>query len=192
MKGVPGSSRDQIVGWLGDSLQGKVTTPPERGRANEAVVSLLAEQLELPADAVAVASGHSSPANVIAINGIDAEAIKTALGCGRRPMASPSVPGPANARGCSPPFAVPKAVWPSLNCPRNGPVTSLSSPSAQTFPESGHRTAGRACPHTRMNVDRGRHEDAVGHARMQMHVVVERRAQASSAGDQRKLCRVAY
>jgi uncharacterized protein (TIGR00251 family) len=80
VKVVPGSSRDQIVGWLGDALKVKVTAPPEKGRANEAVVSLLAERLGLPADAVAVVSGHSSPAKVIFIDGMDNEAIKKALG----------------------------------------------------------------------------------------------------------------
>jgi uncharacterized protein YggU (UPF0235/DUF167 family) len=48
--------------------------------ANEAVVSLLAERLGLPADAVAVVSGHLSPSKVIAINGMDDGAIKKALG----------------------------------------------------------------------------------------------------------------
>jgi len=37
LKVVPGSSRDEIVGWLGDSLKVKVMSPPEKGHANEAV-----------------------------------------------------------------------------------------------------------------------------------------------------------
>jgi uncharacterized protein (TIGR00251 family) len=80
VKVVPGSSRDEIVGWLGDALKIKVTAPPEKGRANEAVVSLLAERLGLPADAVTVANGHSSPSKVIVINGMDDGAIKKTLG----------------------------------------------------------------------------------------------------------------
>jgi uncharacterized protein len=48
---VPGSLRHQIVGWPEDALKTNVTAPPEKGRANEAVVSLLAERLGLPADA---------------------------------------------------------------------------------------------------------------------------------------------
>lgn len=64
VKVVPGSSRDGIVGWLGDALKIKVTAPPEKGRANEAVVSLLCERLGLPADVVTVVSGHSSPSMV--------------------------------------------------------------------------------------------------------------------------------
>jgi hypothetical protein len=37
IKVVPGSSRDEVVGWLGDALKIKVTAPPQKGRANEAV-----------------------------------------------------------------------------------------------------------------------------------------------------------
>ena len=47
VKFVPGSSRDQIVGWLGDSLEIKVMAPPGKGRANEAVVAILADRLGL-------------------------------------------------------------------------------------------------------------------------------------------------
>ncbi|MGI9178416.1 MAG: DUF167 domain-containing protein, partial [Pirellulales bacterium] len=38
VKIVPGSSRNEIVGWLGDALKIKVTAPPEKGKANDAVV----------------------------------------------------------------------------------------------------------------------------------------------------------
>ena len=76
VKVVPGSSRNQIVGWLGDALKIKVTAPPEKGLANEAVIELLAEALDLTTDDIEVLSGHSSPSKVIAVNGIDDEAIR--------------------------------------------------------------------------------------------------------------------
>jgi uncharacterized protein len=80
VKVVPGSSRDQIVGWLGDALKIKVTAPPDKGKANKAVIDLLAETLGIPAADIQIKSGHSSPSKVVTINGMDDEAIKKAFG----------------------------------------------------------------------------------------------------------------
>jgi uncharacterized protein (TIGR00251 family) len=79
VKVVPGSSRDQIVGWLGDALKIKVMAPPEKGRANEAVMELLSIKLGISTDDIEVVSGHSSPSKVIAITGMDHGAIKKAF-----------------------------------------------------------------------------------------------------------------
>jgi uncharacterized protein (TIGR00251 family) len=80
VKVVPGSSRDEIVGWLGDALKIKVMAPPEKGKANDAVVKLLAAALGLTNDAVTVMSGHSSPSKVISVVCLDEESVKTTLG----------------------------------------------------------------------------------------------------------------
>ena len=79
VKVVPGSSRDQIVGWLGDALKIKVMAPPEKGRANEAVVELLSMKLGINTDDIEVVSGHSSPSKLLAFTGMDDEAIKKAF-----------------------------------------------------------------------------------------------------------------
>ena len=79
LKVVPGASRDEIVGWLGDSLKVKVKAPPEKGRANEAVVALLAEHLGIDASSIAVVSGHGSPAKIVAVDGMDDDAIRAAF-----------------------------------------------------------------------------------------------------------------
>jgi uncharacterized protein (TIGR00251 family) len=79
LKVVPGSSRDEIVGWLGDSLKVKVKAPPEKGRANEAVIALLADRLGIDASSIAVVSGHGSPAKVVDVDGMDAAAIRQAF-----------------------------------------------------------------------------------------------------------------
>ena len=79
LKVVPGSSRDEVVGWLGDSLKVKVKAPPEKGRANESVVALLADRLGVDASRIAVVSGHGSPAKVVAVDGMDDEAIRQAF-----------------------------------------------------------------------------------------------------------------
>lgn len=79
VKVVPGSSRDQIVGWLGDALKIKVAAAPEKGKANKAVVKLLAKTLGISTDAIEVVSGHTSPSKVLAIDGLDDEAIRAAV-----------------------------------------------------------------------------------------------------------------
>ena len=79
LKVVPGSSRDEVVGWLGDSLKVKVKAPPEKGRANEAVVALLADRLGIDPSSITVVSGHGSPAKVVAVDGIDDEAVRAAF-----------------------------------------------------------------------------------------------------------------
>jgi uncharacterized protein (TIGR00251 family) len=79
IKVVPGSSGDQIVGWLGEALKIRVTAPPEKGKANEAVIALVAERLEISTDDIRLASGHSSASKVLAITGMDGEAIKKAI-----------------------------------------------------------------------------------------------------------------
>jgi len=66
------------AGW-GDSLKVKVRPPPEKGRANEAVVALLAERLGNDTSSISVESGHSSPAKVVEVDGMDVEAIRAAF-----------------------------------------------------------------------------------------------------------------
>ena len=80
VKVVPGSSRDQIVGWLGETLKIKVAAAPERGKANEAVVELLSRKLGISPGDIQIESGHSSPVKVIALRGIDLSAIKKTFG----------------------------------------------------------------------------------------------------------------
>ena len=48
-----------------------MSAPPEGGRANEAVVELLAERAGLPRRAVTVVSGHSSREKVVRMDGVD-------------------------------------------------------------------------------------------------------------------------
>lgn len=79
VKVVPGSSRDQIVGWLGDALKIKEAAPPEQGKANGAVVELLAKRLGIGTGDITIESGHASPSKVVAITGMDDEAIRQAF-----------------------------------------------------------------------------------------------------------------
>lgn len=69
IKAVPNSSRDQIAGTLdlpaGPRLKVRVSAPPEAGKANKAIIKLLARELGCrPAD-VEVTAGSSSPEKTI-------------------------------------------------------------------------------------------------------------------------------
>ena len=73
VKAVPGASRSEIVGRLGEALKIRVAAPPEGGKANREILELLAERLGLPAAAVSLVSGGTSPAKVVELRGITAE-----------------------------------------------------------------------------------------------------------------------
>ncbi len=84
IKAVPGSSRDQIVGPLGDRLKIKVAAPPEDGKANVAICALIAHAVGTAPRNVSVVSGHSRPEKTVAVTGVTLESVAAALG----------VPGP--------------------------------------------------------------------------------------------------
>lgn len=79
VKVVPGASRSSLGGWLGDSLKVRVSAPPEKGKANAAVISLLAKELQLDESALSILSGGTSPHKVIGIKGKEISAILQAL-----------------------------------------------------------------------------------------------------------------
>ena len=68
IKVIPSSSRDSIAGWLGDSLKIKVRAPPEKGRANKAVIGLLAKQLDISTKDITLVSGQTSGLKRLAIS----------------------------------------------------------------------------------------------------------------------------
>lgn len=47
-----------------------MTAPPERGRANDAAVALLAERLRIKPDDVLLVAGHGSRDKVVEVSGI--------------------------------------------------------------------------------------------------------------------------
>ncbi len=66
----PGARANSIVGIHAGALKLGVTAPPERGLANEAVVSLLAEALGLPRTTVEVVGGRASRDKTVRIAGL--------------------------------------------------------------------------------------------------------------------------
>ncbi|MDP3970789.1 MAG: DUF167 domain-containing protein [bacterium] len=67
IKVVPGASRTEIVGLLGNRLKIKVAAPPEQGKANAMLISFLAELLGLKKSNISVKFGKSSPEKNIVV-----------------------------------------------------------------------------------------------------------------------------
>ena len=66
----PGSGRAEIVGRHGDAWKVRVTASPEHGRANDAVLRLVADTLSVPLDAVSIVSGHGARDKIIELTGV--------------------------------------------------------------------------------------------------------------------------
>ena len=79
VKVVPGATRDEIVGWLGDAIKIRVSAAPERGRANAAVERVLAQALDLPSRSVRVVAGRTSARKSVEIFGLSLEQVRTRL-----------------------------------------------------------------------------------------------------------------
>ena len=79
VKAVPGSSRDKIVGVLGDCLKIATSAAAEKGKANAAIAAILAKALGVDKRSVEVVSGLTNPRKEIRIAGLDAQELRTRL-----------------------------------------------------------------------------------------------------------------
>jgi uncharacterized protein (TIGR00251 family) len=63
----PRASRDQVAGVQGEAIKVRVTPPPVGGAANDALVAVLADWLDLPRGSIALVQGASARAKVVEI-----------------------------------------------------------------------------------------------------------------------------
>ena len=71
VKVVPGSSRTVFCGMYDDMYKIRLNAPPEKGKANKALMAYLAKLLAVKKNAVIIVSGQSSPIKQIIVEGID-------------------------------------------------------------------------------------------------------------------------
>jgi uncharacterized protein len=76
----PRASRDEIVGEYQDHLKIRLTAPPVKDRANEALRRLLASRLNVPMAAVRIAAGEHSRNKRVEVRGVSAGMIQALLG----------------------------------------------------------------------------------------------------------------
>jgi uncharacterized protein (TIGR00251 family) len=75
----PGARRAAVLGLHAGALKVAVTAPPERGRANDAVLALLAGVLGVPARDLTLVSGHTARAKRVAVRGLEAASVRKSL-----------------------------------------------------------------------------------------------------------------
>jgi uncharacterized protein len=66
----PGGRETRVLGRHRDDWKVRVAAPPERGRANEALLRHLAERLDLPRDRLEIVSGAGSRRKTVALAGL--------------------------------------------------------------------------------------------------------------------------
>ncbi len=76
----PGAGENRIIGIDAGQLRARVTAPPEGGKANKALIELLADRLHIAKGRVRILRGHSSRLKQVEIEGIDQESIGALLG----------------------------------------------------------------------------------------------------------------
>jgi len=89
----PGAGRTAVTGRHGDALGVKVGAPPQGGRANTALVGLLATTLGIAPSRITIESGATSRAKRVRIVGLPAPDLERLL------ELALAAPGGGNARG---------------------------------------------------------------------------------------------
>ncbi len=89
---TPGAREDRIIGWREGSLWLKVRARPEKGRANEAALLLLAGRLGLRRASLGIVRGAASRDKLVEVDGLDADELRRRLAPADPPRPSLGVP----------------------------------------------------------------------------------------------------
>ncbi len=79
VKASPGSRSNEIRGVVGDALKISVTAAPEKGKANKAIVKLLAKELGIAKSQIELTSGATSPLKKFLVLGVKLSTLEQRL-----------------------------------------------------------------------------------------------------------------
>jgi uncharacterized protein YggU (UPF0235/DUF167 family) len=68
-----------VVGRHGDAWKVRVAEAPERGKANDAVIALLAQALAVPRGSLTLVSGHGGRDTVVELEGLEPDEVERRL-----------------------------------------------------------------------------------------------------------------
>jgi len=75
----PGAKTNAVTGTHYGALKISLTTPPEDGRANEALIAFVAVRLQMPRNRIALLTGATSRSKTLRITGKSAAEVQAAL-----------------------------------------------------------------------------------------------------------------
>ncbi|EXI75229.1 MAG TPA: DUF167 domain-containing protein [Candidatus Accumulibacter phosphatis] len=76
----PGAKRSEVAGEHGDALKIRLVAAAIDGRANAALVDLVAQRLDVPRTAVVIRSGQTSRRKLLLVSGAPTDAVPRLLG----------------------------------------------------------------------------------------------------------------
>ena len=76
---TPRAKRNQVTGVVNGALKVSVTAPPEDGRANEAVIEVLADWLGIKRRQIEILSGATNRNKVVRVSGVTREVVSGRL-----------------------------------------------------------------------------------------------------------------
>lgn len=79
IKARPGSRKNAITGAHAGALKVSVTAAPEKGKANDAIIALLADQLQLRKADITIIRGQTSSEKVVSVSGVSKSELATRL-----------------------------------------------------------------------------------------------------------------
>jgi len=75
----PKASADSILGEHAGALKISVTAPPEKGKANAAVIALLSKEFRVPKSSIEIVRGHTSRRKTLRIRGLTKQKLSELL-----------------------------------------------------------------------------------------------------------------
>lgn len=79
IKVIPKSHRNEIIGWENEELKIRITAAPEKGSANEALVSFLAKYFNISCSNLTLVYGATSRHKRVCITGLTLKEVTEAL-----------------------------------------------------------------------------------------------------------------
>ncbi|MGN6547330.1 MAG: DUF167 domain-containing protein [Aureliella sp.] len=79
VRAQPGARREGIVGEQAGALKVAVTAPPDRGRANEAIIEVLADSLGVAKSSITLLSGPTSRQKKFLLEGLTLDEVNAWL-----------------------------------------------------------------------------------------------------------------